>query len=76
LKTLLIGLALGFSIGLFAPSAYAADGCGRGWYHNGYRCVPDRYDPPRYRRHRRPPPPVIIERPPPEPGLQLRFNFR
>jgi hypothetical protein len=22
--------------------AEARDGCGRGWYYNGYRCVPDR----------------------------------
>jgi hypothetical protein len=29
--------------------AQAADGCGRGWYWNGYRCAPMRvYGPPRY----------------------------
>ena len=46
MKTLLAAI-----IGLAALSALpapsqAADGCGRGWYNNGYRCVPMRG--PRY----------------------------
>lgn len=29
-----------------ASFAEAADGCGRGFYWNGYRCAPMRYGPP------------------------------
>ena len=40
-------------VALLAPAAvaassvpsFAADGCGRGRFNNGYRCVPMRYDP-------------------------------
>jgi hypothetical protein len=44
--------------------AEAADGCGRGWYYNGRRCVPmdepgygyrGDYGPPRYREDYGPP---------------------
>ena len=32
---------------VFATPASAADGCGRGWYWNGYGCAPmGRYGPP------------------------------
>ena len=42
MKTLLAALlGLAALSALPAPSQ-AADGCGRGWYNNGYRCVPMR----------------------------------
>jgi len=42
MKTLLAGmLGLAALAAMPAPSQ-AADGCGRGWYNNGYRCAPMR----------------------------------
>ena len=43
-----------------AVPANARDGCGRGWYYNGYRCAPERggyygrrsYAPPPYYERR------------------------
>jgi len=42
MKTVLAGmLGLAALAAVPAPSQ-AADGCGRGWYNNGYRCAPMR----------------------------------
>jgi hypothetical protein len=42
--SLLAGIA---ALTVVATVAEAADGCGRGWYYNGRRCVPqDAYGPP------------------------------
>ncbi len=47
MKTMLLA-ALGLAALAVTPSvSQAADGCGPGWYNNGYRCVPMRG--PRYR---------------------------
>jgi hypothetical protein len=45
LLSLLIGIA---ALGAIATAADARDGCGRGLYYNGFRCVPERdyYGPP------------------------------
>jgi hypothetical protein len=53
------GLLLGIAaLTAVSTTADAADGCGRGWYYNGRRCVPmdepgygyrGDYGPPRYR---------------------------
>ena len=45
ITALLIGIA---ALTLISTTAKAADGCGRGWYYNGQRCVP--MDEPRYFR--------------------------
>jgi hypothetical protein len=45
ITALLIGIA---ALTVMATIAKAADGCGRGWYYNGRRCVP--MDEPRYFR--------------------------
>ena len=33
---------------IIATAAEAADGCGRGWFYNGQRCVPQEEPGPRY----------------------------
>ncbi|ARP97954.1 GCG_CRPN prefix-to-repeats domain-containing protein [Pseudorhodoplanes sinuspersici] len=43
MRKLLLALA---AVAAFAGVAEARDGCGRGWYYNGYRCVPARAAPP------------------------------
>ena len=45
LTCLFLGIA---ALALIATTADARDGCGRGWYYNGFRCVPerDRFGPP------------------------------
>lgn len=76
IRCLIAGLMAGFFIAAALP-ARADDGCGRGWFYNGYRCAP--YEAPRYRRYRRPSPPVVVEQPPPAvvvPLPSLQFNFR
>ena len=45
ITVLLIGIA---ALTVMSTIAKAADGCGRGWYYNGRRCVP--MDEPRYFR--------------------------
>jgi hypothetical protein len=45
ITALLIGIA---ALTVISTTAKAADGCGRGWYYNGRRCVP--MDEPRYFR--------------------------
>lgn len=58
MKTLML-TALGAAALVASSSlAQAADGCGRGFYWNGYRCAPMGYYGPRYA----PPPPVYRER--------------
>lgn len=47
----------------FAGVAEARDGCGRGWYYNGYRCVPMAGPPPG--AYIPPPPPPVYAPPPP-----------
>ena len=42
---LFVGIA---ALSIISTVAEAADGCGRGWYYNGRRCVP--MDEPRYFR--------------------------
>ena len=63
--SLLIGVA---ALGAIATAADARDGCGRGWYFNGYRCVPE--PPPRYYG-----PPPTYYGPPPDRGPGLLFDF-
>ena len=48
-----MGRITGFSLGIVAfiiitTAAEAADGCGRGWFYNGQRCVPQEEPGPRY----------------------------
>src|SRR5256885_8808225 len=46
---LFVGIA---ALSIISTVTEAADGCGRGWYYNGRRCVPEdgpRYEP-QYRR--------------------------
>jgi hypothetical protein len=45
MSALLVGVA---ALTALSTIAEAADGCGRGWYYNGRRCVP--MDEPRYFR--------------------------
>src|SRR5215831_5888296 len=45
MTALLLGIA---ALTVVSTVAEAADGCGRGWYYNGRRCVP--MDEPRYFR--------------------------
>jgi hypothetical protein len=52
--TAMAALAAFAALTAFASVADARDGCGRGWYYNGYRCVPEG-----------PPPGAYIPPPPP-----------
>jgi hypothetical protein len=45
ITALLVGVA---ALAVISTVAEAADGCGRGWYYNGRRCVPQ--DEPGYYR--------------------------
>lgn len=73
------------AVAAFAVSSTAAearDGCGRGYYHNGYRCVPERYNRPPPDRYYgpppgyyEPPPPRRYHGRPPDDGMVLQFNF-
>jgi hypothetical protein len=68
LTALFVGIA---ALTVIATVAEAEDGCGRGWYYNGRRCVP--MDAPMYRRDYGPP----VERgygPPVDRGPQLRLG--
>jgi hypothetical protein len=67
----LVGIA---ALTVISTVAEAADGCGRGWYYNGRRCVPMdepgygyRGEPPRYRGD---------YGPPVGPGLRLDLDGR
>jgi hypothetical protein len=66
-RILFVGIA---ALAVISTVAEAADGCGRGWYYNGRRCVPQDepgYPPPRYSE----PPPRYYE----PPGPQLRLDL-
>jgi hypothetical protein len=78
---LLIGIA---ALAFVSTVAEAADGCGRGMYYNGRRCVPQDgygppyqrdYGPPPYRRDYGPPPYQRNYGPPVDPGPQLRLDL-
>jgi hypothetical protein len=84
ITALFVGIA---ALTAISTVAEAEDGCGRGWYYNGRRCVP--MDAPMYRRDYGPPvergygPPVErgygppVERgygPPVDRGPQLRLG--
>lgn len=74
-----IGLIIGVAALALSTAAEARDGCGRGYYFDGYACRPERHyrpPPPGYR----PPPPRYYEEPPPRyygppPGPGIQFNF-
>jgi hypothetical protein len=72
------GLFAGIAaLAVISTVAEAADGCGRGWYYNGRRCVPQEegsYDRPR--RYSEPPPRYYEPRPAPAPLLQLDLGSR
>ena len=56
------------ALAIVSTVAEAADGCGRGWYYNGRRCVPQdgpSYGPPYQRDYG----------PPADRGPQLRFDL-
>jgi hypothetical protein len=68
--SLLIGIA---ALGAIATAADARDGCGRGLYYNGYRCVPEPYyygPPDRYYA-----PPQRFYGPPVERAPSFQFDF-
>jgi hypothetical protein len=78
---LLIGIA---ALAFVSTVAEAADGCGRGMYYNGRRCVPQDgygppyqrdYGPPPYQRDYGPPPYQRNYGPPVDPGPQLRLDL-
>ena len=69
ITALCVGVA---ALTVVSTIAEAADGCGRGWYYNGRRCVPmdepgygyrGDYGPPRYRDDYGPPvgPGLVID---------------
>jgi hypothetical protein len=66
---------------LASTAAEARDGCGRGFYYNGYRCAPERYYRPPPDRYYGPPPgyygppPPRYYGPPRDEGTVLQFNF-
>lgn len=65
------GLVAGIAALAMSTVAEARDGCGRGYYFDGYDCRPERYY--------RPPPPRYYDEPPPGyyglgPGLQFNFG--
>ena len=69
ITALFVGIA---ALTVVSTVAEAADGCGRGWYYNGRRCVPQQYDPGYdYRRpYPRREPGVSVDV-----GPNLRLNF-
>ena len=75
IAALFVGIA---ALTIVSTVAEAADGCGRGWYYNGRRCVPQDepgygyrrdYGPPQYRGDYGPP----VDR---GPGLRLDLGGR
>jgi hypothetical protein len=83
MRHLLFGIA---ALVITATTADAADGCGRGMFYNGRRCVPQDgpgYGPPRYERDYGPPPsqrgygppPSQRDYGPPDRGPQLRLDL-
>lgn len=51
MKSLLLASLGILGVAAMSTPSYAADGCGRGWFWNGYRCAP-RYAPPPHRVYR------------------------
>jgi hypothetical protein len=49
MASVLLGVA---AIAATASTSRAEDGCGRGWYWNGYNCAPFRYAPPHREEYR------------------------
>lgn len=73
-----IGLAVGVAALAGSTVAEARDGCGRGYYYDGYACRPERHyrpPPPGYYPppDRYGPPPRYYE-PAPAPGFQFNFG--
>jgi hypothetical protein len=82
-----IGLLVAIAALAVSMVAEARDGCGRGYYFDGYACRPERYyrpppgyyppPPPRY--YDEPPryyePPRRYYGPPPDEGSVFQFNF-
>lgn len=69
-----IGLIVGVAALAGSTVAEARDGCGRGYYFDGYACRPERYyrpPPPRYYEE---PPPRYYGGPPPSSGFQFNFG--
>jgi hypothetical protein len=66
---ILVGFA---ALTAISTIAEAADGCGRGWFYNGRRCVP--MDEPMYRRDYGPPQYRGDYGPPVNRGPQLRLG--
>jgi hypothetical protein len=71
------------ALAVISTVAEAADGCGRGWYYNGRRCVPQDgpgYGPPPGPGYGQPPGGYYEPRPrysePPGPQLQLGLGDR
>jgi hypothetical protein len=58
-------------VAISTAAAEAADGCGRGWFYNGRRCVPQDEPGPRYYGPR----PRYYEPEPPVAGPQLRLDL-
>ena len=58
-------------VAISTAAAEAADGCGRGWFYNGRRCVPQDEPGPRYLGPR----PRYYEPEPPVAGPQLRLDL-
>src|SRR3954462_6085503 len=84
MKHILIAI---LALATISTVAEAADGCGRGWFDNGRRCVPmdgpgygpppyqRGYGEPRYERGYGPPPYERGYGPPVERGPQLRLDL-
>ena len=75
MKPLLLGIAALVAI---STGAEAADGCGRGMFYNGRRCVPQDgpgYGPPPYQRGYGEPRYERGYGPPVERGPQLRLDL-
>jgi hypothetical protein len=74
------------ALAVISTVAEAEDGCGRGWYYNGRRCVPQdepSYYPPQYRVLPQEEPGYYYRpqyrrdyEPPVERGPQMRFDLR
>lgn len=64
-SSLLLAVA---ALAIASTAAEARDGCGRGFYFDGYRCVREAYYPP-------PPPPGRYYGPPRDEGPVVRFDF-
>ena len=83
ITALFVGIA---ASAVISTVAEAADGCGRGWYYNGRRCLPQdepSYYPPQYRVLPQEEPGYYYRpqyqrdyKPPVERGPQMRFDLR